>query len=143
MTSYIDAYKDQFGVEPICQVLEVAPSTYYAATSRPTSARRLRDEELKVEIARVHEENFGVYGVEKVWRQLNREGVRVGRDRVARLMRELNLEGVVRGKRKRTTVAGELDERPEDLVDRDFRAPAPNRLWVADLVRHEAPWTAR
>jgi putative transposase len=121
MTSYIDAYKDQFGVEPICQVLEVAPSTYYAATSRPTSARRLRDEELKVEIARVHEENFGVYGVEKVWRQLNREGVRVGRDRVARLMRELNLEGVVRGKRKRTTVAGELDERPEDLVDRESR----------------------
>ena len=134
MTSYIDAHKDQWGVEPICQVLEVAPSTYYAATSRPTSARRLRDEELKVEIARVHEANFGVYGVEKVWRQLNREGVGVGRDRVARLMRELNLEGVVRGKRKRTTVAGELDERPEDLVDRDFRAPAPNRLWVADLT---------
>jgi len=134
MTSYIDAYKDQFGVEPICQVLEVAPSTYYAATSRPTSTRRLHDEELKVEIARVHEENFGVYGVEKVWRQLNREDVRVGRDRVARLMHELGLEGVVRGKRKRTTVAGELDKRPEDLVDRDFRAPAPNRLWVADLT---------
>lgn len=133
MTSYIDAYKDQFGVEPICQVLEIAPSTYYAATSGPTWARRLRDEELKVEVARVHEEHFGVYGVEKVWRQLNREGVRVGRDRVARLMRRLHLEGVVRGKRKRTTVADELDERPQDLVDRDFRAPAPNRLWVADL----------
>ena len=133
MTSYIDAYKDQFGVEPICQVLEVAPSTYYAATSRPTSARRLRDEDLKVEIARVHEENFGVYGVEKVWRQLNREGVRVGRDRVARLMRELGLEGVVRGKKKRTTLPGELDERPADLVDRNFRSTAPNRLWVADL----------
>jgi putative transposase len=134
MTSYIDAHKNQFGVEPICQALQVAPSTYYAATSRPTSARRLRDEELKVEIARVHKENLGVYGIEKVWRQLNREGVRVGRDRAARLMRELNLEGVVRGKRKRTTVAGEVDERPEDLVDRDFRAPAPNRLWVADLT---------
>jgi putative transposase len=130
----IDAHRDRWGVEPICQVLEVAPSTYYAATSRPTSARRLRDEELKVEIARVHEENFGVYGVEKIWRQLNREGIRVGRDRAARLMRELNLEGAVRGKRKRTTVAGELDERPADLVDRDFRAPAPNRLWVADLT---------
>jgi putative transposase len=129
----IDAHRDRWGVEPICQVLEVAPSTYYAATSRPSSARRLRDEELKVEIARVHTENFGVYGVEKIWRQLNREGVRVGRDRVARLMRELNLEGAVRGKRKRTTVAGELDERPSDLVDRNFRAPAPNRLWVADL----------
>ena len=129
----IDAHRDRWGVEPICQVLEVAPSTYYAATSRPTSARRLRDEELKVEIARVHTQNFDVYGVEKIWRQLNREGVRVGRDRVARLMRELNLEGAVRGKRKRTTVAGELDERPSDLVDRNFRAPAPNRLWVADL----------
>jgi len=130
----IDAHRDRWGVEPICQVLEVAPSTYYAATSKPTSARRLRDEELKVEIARVHEENFGVYGVEKIWRQLNREGVRVGRDRVARLMRELDLEGAVRGKRKRTTVAGELDERPGDLVDRNFRAPAPNLLWVADLT---------
>jgi putative transposase len=130
----IDAHRDQWGVERICQVLEVAPSTYYAATSRPTSARRLRDEELKVEIARVHKENFGVYGVEKIWRQLNREDIRVGRDRVARLMRELDLEGVVRGKRKRTTMPSELDERPSDLVDRDFRAPAPNRLWVADLT---------
>jgi putative transposase len=130
----IDAHRDRWGVEPICQVLEVAPSTYYAATSRPASARRLRDDELKVEIARVHKDNFGVYGMEKVWRQLNREDIRVGRDRVARLMRELNLEGVVRGQRKRTTVAGELDERPSDLVDRNFRAPAPNRLWVADLT---------
>ena len=130
----IDAHRDRWGVEPICQVLEVAPSTYYAATSRPTSVRRLRDEKLKVEIARVHQENFGVYGVEKIWRQLNREGVRVGRDRVARLMRELDLEGVVRGKRKRTTVPGELDDRPADLVDRNFRAPAPNQLWVADLT---------
>jgi len=115
-------------------VLEVAPSTYYAAKSRPTSTRRLRDEELKAEIERVHKENFGVYGIEKVWRQLHREGIGVGRDRVARLMRELNLEGAVRGQRKRTTVAGELDERPADLVDRNFRAPAPNRLWVADLT---------
>ncbi len=124
-------------------IVEVAPSTYYGAKSRPTSTRRLRDEELKVEIERVHEENFGVYGIEKVWRQLNREGIRVGRDRVARLMRDLSLQGVVRGQRKRTTVAADLDERPGDLVDRNFRAPAPNRLWVADLVRHEAPWTAR
>jgi putative transposase len=136
----IDAYRDQFGVEPICQVLEVAPSTYYAARSRPTSARHLRDEELKVEIARVHKENFGVYGIEKVWRQLNREGIRVGRDRVARLMRDLDLEGVVRGQRKRTTVPADLDERPADLVDRNFRAPAPNRLWVADLS-YISTWT--
>ena len=134
MTSYIDAYKAQFGVEPICQVLEVAPSTYYAASSRPPSARRLRDEELKAAIARVHKDNFGVYGIEKVWWQLNWEGIRVGRNRVARLMRELGLEGVVRGQRKRTTVPADLDERPADLVDRNFRAPAPNRLWVADLT---------
>ena len=124
-------------------MLEVAPSTYYAAKSRPTSARRLRDEQLRAEITRVHEENFGVYGVEKLWRQLNREGVGVGRDRVARLMRELGLEGVVRGQRKRTTVAADLAERPADLVDRNFRAAAPNRLWVADLVRLEAPRTVR
>ncbi len=130
----IDSYRDQFGVEPICQVLGVAPSTYYAAKSRLISARRLRDEELKLEIVRVHEANFGVYGVEKVWRQLHREGIRVGRDRVARLMRVLGLEGVVRGQRKRTTLAADLDERPADLVDRNFRAPAPNRLWVADLT---------
>jgi putative transposase len=115
-------------------VLEIAPSTYYAAKARPASTRCLRDEELKVEIERVHKENFGVYGIEKVWRQLNREGVGVGRDRVARLMRDLGLEGVVRGQRKRTTVAADLDERPADLVARNFRAPAPNRLWVADLT---------
>jgi putative transposase len=134
VTRYIEAHKDRFGVEPICQALEVAPSTYYAATSRPPSTRWLRDQELKVEISRVHEENFGVYGVEKVWRELNRERIRVGRDRVARLMRELNLEGVVRGQRKRTTIADELEDRPHDLVERNFRAPAPNRLWVADLT---------
>lgn len=75
--------------EPICQTLQVAPSTYYAAVSRPPSPRRLRDTELKVEIARVHKENFDVYGTEKVWRQLNRAGIEVGRDRVARLMAEL------------------------------------------------------
>jgi len=130
----IDEHKERWGVEPICQVLEVAPSTYYAASSRPPSTRRLHDAELRVEITRVHEENFGVYGVEKVWRQLNREGIKVGRDRVSRLMRELGLEGVVRGKKQRTTAAGDLAERPQDLVERNFRAPAPNRLWVADLT---------
>jgi putative transposase len=134
VTRFINAHRDRFGVEPICQALEVAQSTYYAATSSPPSTRRLRDEELKVEIARVHEENFGVYGVEKVWRELNRERIRVGRDRVARLMRELNLEGVVRGQRKRTTMADELGDRPHDLVERNFGAAAPNRLWVADLT---------
>jgi putative transposase len=86
----------------------------------------------------LHRENFGVYGIEKVWRQLNREGTRVGRDRVARLMAELDLQGVVRGKQKRTTFPDELSQRPADLVERNFTAAAPNRLWVADLERHEA-----
>ncbi|MDQ6920009.1 MAG: IS3 family transposase [Candidatus Dormibacteraeota bacterium] len=85
---------------------------------------------------RIHKDNFGVYGAKKLWRQLNREGIAVGRDRV---MRVLNLEGVGRGKRKRTTLPAELSERPADLVDRQFKAEAPNRLWVADLERHEAP----
>jgi putative transposase len=132
--NFINAERYRFGVEPICQVLEVAPSTYYAAISRSASARELRDQELKVEIGRVHRDNFGVYGIEKVWRQLNREGIAVGRDRVARLMQELNLEGVRRGKQKRTTLPAEVGERPADLVDRKFTAQAPNRLWVADLT---------
>ncbi len=87
-----------------------------------------------MEIARVHRDNFSVYGREKVWRRLNREGIAVGRDRVARLMQEMNLEGVVRGKPRRTTVPAAVGERPADLVDRNFTAQAPNRLWVADLT---------
>jgi putative transposase len=131
---FISAHRERWGVEPICKVLQVAPSTYYAAISRPLSARRQRDEQLKLEIGRVHRDNFGVYGIEKVWQQLNREGTRVGRDRIARLMDELDLEGIVRGKRQRTTVPDELSPRPADLVERNFSAAAPNRLWVADLT---------
>jgi putative transposase len=134
MTRYIDQHRDVFGVEPICQVLEVAPSTYYAARSRPPSSRTVRDEELKVGIARVHAANFGVYGVRKVWHQLRREGVDVGRDRVARLMDELGLTGATRNKRVRTTVPAPITERPADLVDRVFSAAAPDHLWVADLT---------
>jgi putative transposase len=114
--------------------LEVAPSSYYAAKVRPLSARAMRDEELKPVIQRVHRENFGVYGVEKVWRQLVREGVEVGRDQVGRLMRALDLAGVVRGKRKRTTIPADVGERPTDLVERNFNPPAPNRLWVGDIT---------
>jgi putative transposase len=131
---FIGAHRQRWGVEPICRVLQVAPSTYYAAVNHPVSARRQRDEQLKVEIGRVHRDNFGVYGIEKVWRQLKREGTQVGRDRVARLMDELDLEGIVRGKRKRTTFPDELSPRPADLVERNFSATAPNRLWVADLT---------
>jgi putative transposase len=132
---FINEQRYRFGVEPICQALEVAPSTYYAAISRPPSLRQLRDEELKVEIARVHRESYdGTYGIEKVWLQLNREKIEVGRDRVARLMRELGLEGVLKGKKKRTTVPADLADRPADLVHREFKADGPNRLWVADLT---------
>lgn len=134
MTRYIDTHRERFGVEPICKTLQVAPSTYYAVKARQPSARSVRDAELKDEIGRVHRQNFSVYGVEKVWRQLLRDGIQVGRDRVARLMRELGLAGAVRGKRARTTRPSDVGERPADLVARAFSAPAPNRLWVADLT---------
>ena len=134
MIAYIDTNRKLFGVEPICRVLQFAPRTYYAAKARPVSARAIRDAVLKPEIARVHRDNFGVYGVDKVWAQLNREGVRVARCTVTRLMRDLGLRGVVRGKPKYTTVAGDAADRPQDLVDRRFVAGAPNRLWVADLT---------
>jgi len=132
--SFINAYRECWGIEPICNTLQVAPSTYYAAVSRRPSARQLSDEQLKPEIARVHRDNFGVYGIEKVWRQLKREGIQLGRDRVARLMDDMQLAGVVRGKRKRTTIPAEVSTRPADLVERNFTAAAPNALWVADLT---------
>jgi putative transposase len=134
VSRYIDEHRNRFGVEPICTMLQVAPSTYYAAKRRPPSARALGDAALKPELSRVHEDNFGVYGARKLWRQLLREGIRVGRDRVARLMRELGIAGVVRGKPKRTTIPAGLVDRPSDLVERRFQAVAPNRLWVADLT---------
>lgn len=134
MTRYIEGHKDRYGVEPICRTLEIAPSTYYAARTRPPSARQRRDDELKPRIERVHAGNYGVYGANKVWRQLRRESVEVGRDRTARLMAELGLAGITRTARTRTTVAAETAARPADLVERNFNAPAPNRLWLADLT---------
>lgn len=98
MIAYIEEHKEEFGVEPICTLLPIAPSTYYEARSRPPSARRLRDEELKVEIARVFKANLSVYGARKVWRQLHREGITVARCTVARLMREMGIRGTTRGK---------------------------------------------
>jgi putative transposase len=133
--SFITEHRSRWGVEPICRVLQVAPSGYYAAISRPPSARRQRDEALQVNIRRVWEEHRCVYGADKVWAQLKREGSPVARCTVERLMRTLGLRGVVRGKSNvRTTVTAETDHRPLDLVARQFRAPAPNRLWVADLT---------
>ena len=134
MIPSVDAHRDRFGVEPICTTLQVAPSTSYAAKARLVCPRRLRDEELKAEIGRVWRENFSVYGADKVWTQLNREHVRVARCTVERLMRTLGLQGVRRGKAKRTTITDDLAARPADLVDRQFDASAPNRLWVADLT---------
>ena len=125
MIAYIDGHKDRFGVEPICQLLPIAPSTYHAAKNRPPSARALRDQELKVEIARVHAEHFGVYGARKIWRQLHREGIAVARCTVERLMGELGLEGVRRGKARKTTTPDEITARPADLVERNFSATRP------------------
>jgi putative transposase len=127
--------------EPICAVLSehgcpIAPSTYYGArtsTGQP-SRRELREQELKVEIARVHAENYGVYGARKVRLQLNREGIPVARCTVERLMRQLGLAGARRGRRHRTTVADDAAARPADLVGRQFNPPAPNRTWVADFT---------
>jgi putative transposase len=140
---FIAEHKARWGVEPICRALQVAPSSYYARIGRPPSARRRRDDGLKVDIRRVWEEHRRVYGADKVWAQLKREGMPVARCTVERLMRGLGLRGVVRGKASvRTTFTEEADERPPDLVARRFRAPAPNRLWVADLtyVKTHSGW---
>ena len=134
MTRYIDGHARSFGVEPICRTLEIAPSSYYAARSRPPSARAIADEQLKPKISEIHESNFAVYGARKIWHVLRREGESVGRDRVARLMSTLGLVGATRERSIRTTKPADLAARPADLVERTFAAPAPNRLWVADLT---------
>ncbi|MDH4119631.1 MAG: IS3 family transposase [Acidimicrobiia bacterium] len=149
MIAFIDAHRNnvseglKWGVEPICRVLQIAPSTVYAARNRPPSARSIRDAELKPEILRVWEQNLSVYGADKVWDQLNKDGIRVARCTVERLMTEMGLQGCRRGRVfVRTTEADESLGRPADLVERRFRAPAPNRLWVADLtyVKTHSGW---
>jgi putative transposase len=134
MTRFVDCHREAFGVEPICRTLQIAPSTYYAAQTRPPSQRAVRDETLKTEIRRVYDANYQVYGARKIWRQLHREDIKAARCTVERLMRQLGIQGAVRGKPKRTTVADEAAQRPADLVRRDFTASRPNRLWVADLT---------
>jgi putative transposase len=147
--AFIDAHADnvsaglRWGVAPICTVLQVAPSTIYAARIRPPSPRAVRDEQLKPEILRVYNANLQVYGADKVWDQLNKDGIRVARCTVERLMADLGIQGCRRGRQwVRTTEGDDSLGRPADLVDRDFRAPAPNRLWVADLtyVKTHAGW---
>jgi len=144
MVAFIDEHRQGQGVEPICKELPIAPSTYFAhkaAQADPTkvSPRRRRDESLRTEIRRVWEDNFKVYGARKVWRQLLREGHRIARCNIERLMRQMGLSGVVRGKVKRTTVPSDGDPRPLDLVRRVFRALRPNQLWVADFT-YVATW---
>jgi putative transposase len=146
---FIDAHRERrseglrWGIEPICRELAVAPSTYHAVKRRLPSARRLRDAELRPEILRVWEINLSVYGADKIWAQLNDEGIRVARCTVERLMRAMGIQGARRGRTwVRTTTGDERQQRPADLVERQFRALAPNRLWVADLtyVKTHAGW---
>ena len=144
MVDFIDEHRSAYGVEPICRVLPIAPSTYYEHKARQTDpsrlpARALRDEVLKDHIRRVRQEHFDIYGVCKVWRQMKLEGIEVARCTVRRLMREMGLRGVVRGKEFTTTIPDDSAARPADLVKRNFTATRPNQLWVSDLT-YVATW---
>jgi transposase InsO family protein len=144
MIAFIDEHRARHGVEPICRVLPIAPSTYHTHAARRADpgklpARARRDITLRTEIRRVYEKNFRVYGVRKVWRQLLREGIAVARCTVARLMRAMGLQGVVRGKRVRTTTSNAAVPCPLDRVNRQFKAPRPNALWVSDFT-YVATW---
>ena len=144
MIAFIDDHRKAYGVEPICRVLRIAPSTYHARVAQradPAKAcpRVRQDLVLMAEIRRVHADNFGVYGARKVWRQLGREGITVARCTVERLMRQMGLCGAVRGKETRTTIADKATPCPMDKVNRQFRAPHPNALWVSDFT-YVATW---
>jgi putative transposase len=145
MVTFIDDHRKTYGVEPICRVLPIAPSTYFrhkAEQRDPTkrSARAQRDAVLRAIIRRIWNENHHVYGPRKVWRQMGREKLRAARCRVRRLMREMGLAGAVRGRAWTTTTASQPDaDRPRDLVDRKFTATRPNQLWVADFT-YVATW---
>ena len=145
MVTFIDDHRGEYGVESICTVVPIAPSTYYEHKAREADPRRVpprahRDRALRPEIVRVWEKNISVYGAKKVWKQLKREGFSVARCMVERLMKEMGLEGVVRGRAFTTTTrSGDGAERPLDLIDRDFAAERPNQLWVSDLT-YVATW---
>ena len=141
---FIDEHREEYGVEPICRVLPIAPSTYRAHAARiadpsKRSDREKRDAKLRLEIQRVWDENYQVYGVRKVWRQMNRERIAVARCTVARLMSDMGLAGAVRGKPVKTTVSNPAAACPADKVNRQFHAPAPNRLWLSDFT-YVATW---
>lgn len=139
MIAFIDAHRDQFGVELICRILRAAipgfltARGYRAARVRPPCDREIRDEQLIADLRAVHEDNFSVYGVKKMHAAMVRRGWQVGREQTRRLMRKAGLRGVQRGKPVFTTVTDPADTRPADLVNRQFTAAAPNRLWVADI----------
>jgi len=144
MIAFIDDNRASHGVEPICKVLPIAPSTYHERVAQrrdPSrlSARAQRDQILKLEVVRVFAENFAVYGVRKVWRQMRREGYDIARCTVERLMRDMGLAGVIRGKPVRTTISDKAAPCPFDHVNRQFYAPAPNMLWVSDFT-YVATW---
>ena len=139
IVAYIDEHRDKLGVEPICRVLtdagtQIAPSTYYAAKARPPSARSISDLATSAVISKLHADNYGVYGARKVHAELRRQGHPVARCTVQRLMRRAGLRGISRAKGPRTTVPGSGPDTRPDLVDRAFRADAPDRLWVADIT---------
>jgi transposase InsO family protein len=144
MKAFIDDHRDVYGVEPICKVLPIAPSTYREHAARRADpgrapARERRDAGLRDDIRRVFEANFEVYGVRKIWRQLRREGIGVARCTVSRLMRQMGLKGVVRGRTVRTTISNPAAACPLDRVNRQFQAPCPNALWVSDFT-YVATW---
>jgi putative transposase len=145
MIAVIDDHRGAHGVEPICKVLPIAPSTYYAHVAKRRdparlSARARQDAALKIEVRRVFDQNFSVYGVRKVWRQLKREGFDVARCTVSRLMRDMGLQGVIRGKSVKTTISDKSAPCPLDHVNRQFKAPRPNVLWLSDFT-YVATWT--
>jgi putative transposase len=145
MTAFIDEHRSAYGVEPICKILPIAPSTYYTHRQRQRDPQRRpgrarRDEMLSTQIRRVFDENRRVYGVRKVWKQLRREGQPTARCTVARLMRRMALTGVVRGKVVKTTHSDKATPCPRDQVNRQFRADRPNALWVSDFT-YVSTWT--
>ena len=134
MVSFVDAHRADFGVEPICAQLPIAPSSYYDAKSRPVSARARRHAAMTAVLVALWTANYRVYGARKLWKAARRAGYEIGRDQVAALMRSAGICGVTRRRRARTTMRDPSAQRPGDLVNRDFTAPSPNRLWVTDLT---------
>ena len=145
MVTFVDNNKAEYGVEPICRQIQIAPSSYYEHKVCERDSDRLpdrikRDMRLELDIQRVWKDNFRVYGARKVWRQLLREGIGVARCTVERLMKKLGIQGVRRGKKCWTTISDDLLDRPTDKVNRQFVAARPNQLWVADIT-FVATWT--